>query len=134
MKHLKKFEELNADTYRSAADKLRTNHPDRAKSLYDYADEKSDGSERYYVYTGGKFSDYYFEIKSIEDGKVTFIDSNNYEMVFVPEGESLIWAENQRRDKRALLFTNRKDARRFMKELGDYKGFENVKINNLYKS
>ena len=43
MKYIKKFnEELDNETYLSAADKLKHNHPNRSKKLKDYVKTKSD--------------------------------------------------------------------------------------------
>jgi len=138
MKHLKTFEELDTKTYISAADQLRKNHPERAQRLDDHADEmdklksKSD-DDKFETYSRSVNGNYKLELIEIEDGSVTFVDQRGAELKFLVTGEkSNKMKYGGRYDD--LTFTTRKDAIKFLDKVKSHKGFENLRVNDLYVS
>jgi len=141
MKHLKTFDqlnELNISTYRNAADKLKDNHPSRAKELNNFADSKSFGDIIVYGDIKIKLSniEYYPDEKLFTTGENS---SPKFVDVYKLNGKSNISdRKSANAFKKMLMSGNFKIEKSFPKDkYEDYKSYvkeiiEKISINNLY--
>ena len=141
MKHLKNFNELNelnTDTYRSAAKKLQDKHPGRAKDLNDFADERSGVDETILIHGDIEVTlsdiEYYPDERLFSTNK-----NNNYIEVYKLNGKT--WISDRKsamKFKKMLLAGNFKIEESFDKN--DYAGYfkavkdrmETTSINDMY--
>ncbi len=132
MKHIRKFnEELNPQTYLSAADKLEFSHPKRAKELKDYGMKQADKDKKWNLISISPFEPYNGELL---DCYIRVIGRR----VCVPIGKdttagiNIIYAnENGMYSTRSDVYCkNRADALEMSRELKKF-GID-VPVNKLY--
>ena len=122
----KKFNELNSETYLSAADKLRNKHPDRAKELNNYGKfrrwEEDEDSGSLKTAQGETYLAN-IEVISNQENDVAFMGVNDDGDLFP------IYSYDGR-----TSITDRKNARIFKNYLLSDKWFDTEDSNNLNKS
>ena len=141
MRHIKSFNELNelnAETYRSAANKLKDNHPTRAKELDDYATLVDGGNQTINV----SFKDEPIKVSEI----IYYPDSREFcdekiNQIYKLNGKTNITdRKSAMKFKKYILNSKFKIEKSFPKEEFDNYRYsvrnrlEKISINDLYTS
>jgi hypothetical protein len=150
MKHLKLFEELNPETYASAASKLKEKHERRSKELFDYSVKMSKGTidridpndyEIYFDCDDFEIDGTYkiIECQEDEDGDVTVTLTNGPSTIKIStkfEANEL-WIRPISPDEDeywpGFLFQNRKDTNNFRKFIISDTGKCPISVNDMYQ-
>jgi len=151
MKHLKLFEELNPETYASAASKLKEKgHERRAKELFDHSIKMSKGTidridpndyEIYFDCDDFEIDGTYkiIECEEDEDGDVTVTLTNGPSTIKISTKfeNNELWIKPFLPDEDdywpGFLFQNRKDANNFRKFVISDTGKCPISVNDMYQ-
>lgn len=164
MNHLKRFNELNTETYLSAADRLSRNHPERAKALRRWVERdididyisplpfEIDGDTFYLTKVKldkelNKYAPVTFRMRSTDDELSGSIfaggvkDPTDIHSALITGNEIKYGRKKNRNwvDCGNLKFSSRKEAREFIKlieqETGEkWSNITKLTINDIYKS